>query len=60
MALFYALSDLNSTQYREIRLILGDQLNAGHSWFRNTQDDVLYVMMEMRQAKQYLVSIDTL
>ena len=34
---------------KEIRLILGDQLHAGHSWFREgPSDEVLYVMGEYR------------
>lgn len=39
---------------REVRLILGDQLNAKHTWWREQQDDVLYVMMEMRQETDYV------
>ena len=31
-----------------LRLILGDQLNAAHTWFRTPHADVLYVMMEVR------------
>ncbi len=37
-----------------LRLILGDQLNHRHSWFRKKNDDVLYVMMEMRQETDYV------
>ncbi|RUO29006.1 cryptochrome/photolyase family protein [Aliidiomarina sedimenti] len=54
MALFYALTDLNTTRYREIRLILGDQLNVSHSWFHQQRDDTLYVMMEIRQETDYV------
>lgn len=39
--------------FREIRLILGDQLNRGHSWFQNGRPDVLYVMMECRSETDY-------
>lgn len=39
---------------KEVRLILGDQLNQNHSWFQETRDDVLYVMMEMRQETDYV------
>lgn len=53
MALFYALNQLDSTQYNEVRLILGDQLNASHSWFRQKREHVLYVMIEMRQETDY-------
>ena len=36
------------------RLILGDQLNAGHSWYRERRDDVVYVMMEIRSETDYV------
>lgn len=54
MAIYYALSHLNSTQYSQLRLILGDQLNASHSWLRQPREDTLYVMMEMRQETDYV------
>ena len=39
---------------KEVRLILGDQLNAMHSWFRGEPEpEVIYVMMEMRQETDY-------
>eukprot|EP01032_Pedospumella_encystans_P028959 gene28959-32704_t len=38
-----------------LRLILGDQLNPEHSWFRHRHDDVLYVMMEVRQETDYVL-----
>jgi deoxyribodipyrimidine photolyase-related protein len=37
-----------------LRLILGDQLNLQHSWFEKTDDDVVYLMMEMRQETDYV------
>ena len=30
-----------------LRLILGDQLNASHSWFSDKDDDTLYVIAEL-------------
>ncbi|MCU0323819.1 MAG: cryptochrome/photolyase family protein [Spirosomaceae bacterium] len=36
-----------------IRLILGDQLNYRHSWFNAISDEVIYVMMEVRQETDY-------
>ena len=36
-----------------LRLILGDQLNSQHSWFRTISDNVLYVQMEIRQETDY-------
>lgn len=38
-----------------IRLILGDQLNAGHSWYRQVDDSVVYVLAEMKQETDYCV-----
>ncbi|WP_419656304.1 deoxyribodipyrimidine photolyase [Desulfosarcina variabilis str. Montpellier] len=32
-----------------LRLILGDQLNTQHSWFKQVRADVLYTLMEVRQ-----------
>lgn len=40
--------------YRTIRLILGDQLNQGHSWYRVQDPSVLYVLMEIRQETDYV------
>lgn len=39
---------------RTLRLILGDQLHAGHSWFRACDDEVVYVMMEIHQESEYV------
>jgi deoxyribodipyrimidine photolyase-related protein len=38
-----------------LRLVLGDQLNSAHSWFRAAEADVLYVMMEVRQETDYVL-----
>ena len=38
-----------------VRLILGDQLNSLHSWFRAVEPDVLYVLMEVRQETDYVL-----
>jgi deoxyribodipyrimidine photolyase-related protein len=37
-----------------LRLILGDQLNSEHSWYRETREDVLYLLMELRQETDYV------
>lgn len=37
-----------------LRLLLGDQLNEEHSWFQKNDDNVLYVMMEVRQETDYV------
>ena len=39
---------------KTLRLILGDQLNAGHSWFNTIDPNVTYVLMEMRQETDYV------
>lgn len=41
-------------KYREIRLILGDQLNEEHSWYQHVDEDVLYVMMEIKPESEYV------
>ena len=38
-----------------LRLILGDQLNPQHGWFRETRSDVVYVLMELRQETDYVL-----
>lgn len=37
-----------------LRLILGDQLNYRHSWFKKKNRNVMYLMMEMRQETDYV------
>ena len=37
-----------------LRLVLGDQLNENHSWFKKIDRDVTYVMMEIRQETDYV------
>lgn len=39
---------------KTLRLILGDQLNHHHSWFKETQEDVVFFMAEMRQETAYV------
>ena len=38
-----------------LRLILGDQLNPEHSWFATRDDDIVYVLMEIRQETDYVL-----
>ena len=38
-----------------VRLILGDQLNPEHSWFRQVDPAVVYVLMEVRSETDYVV-----
>lgn len=42
-----------ASQYRTLRLILGDQLNHNHSWFQAIDEEVLYVLMETRSEATY-------
>lgn len=37
-----------------LRLILGDQLNAQHSWFRECDSSTLYVIAELKQEGSYV------
>ena len=39
---------------RTIRLLLGDQLNSNHSWFKTKDKEVIYLMAEMRQEATYV------
>lgn len=39
---------------KTLRLILGDQLNAEHSWFQETNNHITYCMFEMRQETDYV------
>jgi len=39
---------------KTLRLLLGDQLNHKHSWFDQTDEEVLYFMAEMRQETDYV------
>jgi deoxyribodipyrimidine photolyase-related protein len=41
-------------KYHRLRLILGDQLNASHSWYREQDDGVLYLMAELHQEASYV------
>ena len=38
-----------------LRLVLGDQLNPNHSWFRCMNDQTVYVFLEMRQETDYVL-----
>ena len=37
------------TAAHTLRLVLGDQLHPGHSWFSQVDEQVVYVLMEVRQ-----------
>lgn len=40
---------------KTLRLVLGDQLNASHSWFRDKEKEVTYLIAELRQETDYVV-----
>ena len=39
---------------KTLRLILGDQLNTNHTWFKQPDDTVIYCLFEMRQETNYV------
>ncbi len=39
---------------RELRLVLGDQLNEQHSWWQGLEPDVLYLIAELGQEMRYV------
>ena len=41
-------------QPKTLRLVLGDQLNEKHSWFKQPDDAIAYVLMEIRQETDYV------
>lgn len=52
MTLLTALE--RNSEFKTLRLILGDQLNASHSWYRETRADTLYVIAELKQETNYV------
>lgn len=40
--------------YSKLRLILGDQLNGLHSWFAQPDDQVIYLIAELKQETNYV------
>jgi len=38
---------------KTLRLLLGDQLNAAHTWFQKVDGEVIYCLFEMRQETDY-------
>jgi deoxyribodipyrimidine photolyase-related protein len=40
--------------FQTLRLLLGDQLNYNHSWFETVEEDVLYVLMEIKPESEYV------
>lgn len=40
--------------YKTLRLILGDQLNVEHSWFKSKDQNVLNLVLELHQEQYYV------
>jgi deoxyribodipyrimidine photolyase-related protein len=40
---------------KTLRLLLGDQLNSKHSWFKTTDTNITYVLMEVMQEQRYVM-----
>ena len=49
------MSDREPVAAHTLRLLLGDQLNPGHSWFATPDAGVVYVLMEVRQETDYVL-----
>ncbi len=39
---------------KQLRLILGDQLNENHSWFSCVDDEIIYLIAELHQEASYV------
>ena len=39
----------------KLRLILGDQLNLDHSWYKVKDQNTIYVIYELRQETDYIL-----
>ncbi len=39
---------------KTLRLLLGDQLNIKHPWFKTVDEDIVYALFEMRQETDYV------
>jgi deoxyribodipyrimidine photolyase-related protein len=48
----YIIAFMNK-KYNRLRLILGDQLNSQHSWYKKVDDHTLYVLMEVYSEATY-------
>ncbi len=44
---------MKNDKQKTLRLILGDQLNINHSWFKLVDNTVTYVLMEIRTETDY-------
>lgn len=44
---------MKNIEINTLRLILGDQLNINHSWYKTIDNNTLYVLMEIRSETDY-------
>jgi len=44
-----------NSSHHTLRLILGDQLNPKHSWYKTVNLQIVYVLMEVRQETDYVL-----
>ena len=51
---WYFIMSTERQSYEKIRLLLGDQLNHAHSWFSKVDNDVIYVLMEVKSETSYV------
>ncbi|WP_338363813.1 cryptochrome/photolyase family protein [uncultured Pseudoalteromonas sp.] len=42
------------SHFKVLRLVLGDQLNASHTWFKEKSPDTLYLIAELKQETSYV------
>lgn len=54
-AIFGTTNAMTSSPAQTLRLVLGDQLNPLHPWFEEVRDDIVYVLMEVRQETDYVL-----
>lgn len=47
-------SDAPQKHFKRLRLVLGDQLNARHSWYSEKDDQTLYLIAELKQECSYV------
>lgn len=47
-------TNTSAKKVNRLRLILGDQLNARHSWYRKPCDQTLYLIAELKQETGYV------
>jgi deoxyribodipyrimidine photolyase-related protein len=44
---------MHNKKNKTLRLILGDQLNINHSWLKEVDEDITYILMEIKSETDY-------